>query len=68
MIIRFSPKLRMSKRYASDYKIAQAKRGAMDAGGFEYILEEFPLEFDCVKPLCRELPRAGSTNTSCMSQ
>ncbi|KAM4061752.1 kinase [Hirsutella rhossiliensis] len=37
-------------------KIASAKRGHMDANGFEDILEEFPQpEFDCVKPLCRDL-------------
>ena len=34
-------------------KIAKAKRGNMDASGFEDILEEFPSEFDCIKPLCR---------------
>ena len=36
-------------------KIAKAKRGNMDASGFEDILEEFPSEFDCIKPLCRGL-------------
>lgn len=45
--------------YTGNYeKIAQAKRGAMVAGGFDRILmKEFPPEFDCVKPLCRELRR-----------
>ncbi|KJZ68222.1 hypothetical protein HIM_12387 [Hirsutella minnesotensis 3608] len=35
--------------------IAKAKRGNMDANGFEDVLEEFPEEFECIKPLCREL-------------
>lgn len=27
----------------------------MDVNGFGFILREFPPEFECVKPLCREL-------------
>ncbi|EFR01293.1 FunK1 protein kinase [Nannizzia gypsea CBS 118893] len=33
----------------------RAKRGNMDANGFEDILREFPPELDSVKPLCKEL-------------
>ncbi|XP_044717944.1 kinase [Hirsutella rhossiliensis] len=36
-------------------KIASAKRGHMDANGFEEILEFPQPEFDCVKPFRREL-------------
>ncbi|KAM4067635.1 kinase [Hirsutella rhossiliensis] len=37
-------------------EIASAKRGHMHVDGFEDILEEFPQpEFDCVKPLCKDL-------------
>ncbi|KAM4067835.1 kinase [Hirsutella rhossiliensis] len=38
--------------------IARIKAGDMSKGedvGFGFILREFPPEFDCVKPLCREL-------------
>jgi len=46
----------LSKWYSGSYKeIASAKAGNMDAGMFNLILEEFPPDFDCVKPLCREL-------------
>ncbi|KAL1971575.1 hypothetical protein VTN31DRAFT_2196 [Thermomyces dupontii] len=38
-------------------KIANAKIGNMTAKGFGQILEEFPPEFDCIKPLCKELRR-----------
>jgi len=42
--------------YTGTYKkIAQNKRGDMSKGGFEQISEEFPPEFDAVKPLCRKL-------------
>ena len=45
--------------YTGDYEdIANAKLGHMSKGedvGFGFILREFPPEFDCVKPLCREL-------------
>ncbi|KAI9804850.1 MAG: hypothetical protein M1825_001219 [Sarcosagium campestre] len=43
--------------YSGSYRdIASAKRGHMDSGGIEYILQEFPQpELDCVRPLCREL-------------
>ncbi|KGQ01209.1 hypothetical protein PAAG_12067 [Paracoccidioides lutzii Pb01] len=27
----------------------------MEAGGFEYLLQEFPPEFECVRPLCRTI-------------
>ncbi|KAI9781456.1 MAG: hypothetical protein M1816_002377 [Peltula sp. TS41687] len=37
-------------------EIAAIKRGNMEAGGFERLLvKEFPPQFDCMKPLCREL-------------
>lgn len=35
--------------------IARNKQGNMDGLAFEYILNEFPDEFKCIKPLCREL-------------
>ncbi|KKZ61580.1 hypothetical protein EMCG_00563 [[Emmonsia] crescens] len=38
-------------------KIANAKAGRMGAKGFEYLLSEFPPEFEDVKSLCRELRR-----------
>ncbi|OJD27201.1 hypothetical protein ACJ73_01406 [Blastomyces percursus] len=38
-------------------KIANAKVGRMGAKGFEYLLSEFPPEFEGVKSLCRELRR-----------
>jgi serine/threonine protein kinase len=42
--------------YTGSYKeIAQSKEYAMTVNGFEALLEEFPLEFDCVKPICREI-------------
>ncbi|KAI1932017.1 hypothetical protein LOZ66_006971 [Ophidiomyces ophidiicola] len=42
--------------YTGSYKkIARTKSGDMEARGFEYLLEEFPLEFECVKPLCRTI-------------
>ena len=43
--------------YTGNYeRIANAKRGNVGANGFERILaKEFPPEFECVKPLCREL-------------
>ncbi|KAL1952877.1 hypothetical protein VTO42DRAFT_4064 [Malbranchea cinnamomea] len=42
--------------YTGTYsEIANAKRGNVDAKGFELILEEFPPMFDCLKPLCKEL-------------
>lgn len=36
-------------------QIARCKRGLMDANGIEDVLDEFPLAFDCVKPLCRKM-------------
>ena len=46
----------LSRWYTGTYReIAQNKRGDMVQTGLEDIMEEFPLEFDCVKPLCREL-------------
>ncbi|EEH18061.2 hypothetical protein PABG_00624 [Paracoccidioides brasiliensis Pb03] len=40
--------------YTGTYvKIATYKQGNMEAGGFELVLQEFPLEFECVKHLCR---------------
>ncbi|KJZ69932.1 hypothetical protein HIM_10688 [Hirsutella minnesotensis 3608] len=47
----------LTKWYSGSYReIAGAKRGYMHIDGFEDILEEFPQpQFDCVKPLCREL-------------
>ena len=46
-----------TKWYTESYgEIASAKQGHMHIDLFEEILEEFPQpEFDCVKPLCREL-------------
>ncbi|KAF2457385.1 hypothetical protein BDY21DRAFT_385711 [Lineolata rhizophorae] len=43
--------------YTNNYReIASAKRRHMQIDGFEDILEEFPQpEFNCVKPLCREV-------------
>ncbi|KAL1954026.1 hypothetical protein VTO42DRAFT_1804 [Malbranchea cinnamomea] len=43
--------------YTGSYdEIAIAKHGSVDANRFELILaKEFPPEFDCIKPLCREL-------------
>ncbi|KAH8755101.1 kinase-like domain-containing protein, partial [Diaporthe sp. PMI_573] len=45
--------------YTGNYEdIANAKLGHMikaENKGFGFILREFPPEFDCVKPLCREL-------------
>ncbi|KAL6910518.1 hypothetical protein GGI43DRAFT_427151 [Trichoderma evansii] len=35
--------------------IARNKQGNMDGNAFEYILDEFPDEFNNIKPLCREL-------------
>ncbi|KAL1957251.1 hypothetical protein VTO42DRAFT_6157 [Malbranchea cinnamomea] len=48
---------RLTNWYTGSFAdIANAKRGNVDAGGFERIMaQEFPPEFDCVKPLCREL-------------
>lgn len=47
--------------YTGNYEeIANAKLGHMSKAedkGFGFILREFPSEFDCVKPLCRELRR-----------
>jgi hypothetical protein len=46
----------MRKWYGTNFEdIADAKRGSMHADGFEDILEEFPLAFDGIKPLCREV-------------
>jgi serine/threonine protein kinase len=46
----------LKKWYTGDYRdIATLKLGVISANGFELILEEFPPEFDCIKPLCREL-------------
>ncbi|EEH36517.2 hypothetical protein PAAG_06935 [Paracoccidioides lutzii Pb01] len=42
--------------YTGTYKnIATYKQGNMEAGGFEYLLQEFPPGFECVKPLCRTI-------------
>ncbi|KAH7038964.1 FunK1 protein kinase [Macrophomina phaseolina] len=55
---------RAAKRMLTDWytgsyqKIANTKLGHMNKAedkGFGLILSEFPPEFDCVKPLCREL-------------
>ncbi|OJD13000.1 hypothetical protein AJ78_06493 [Emergomyces pasteurianus Ep9510] len=46
----------LTEWYTGGYdQIANAKRGRMDVNGFEDVLLEFPPEFNCVKPLCREL-------------
>lgn len=47
----------LTQWFSGNYEgIASSKRGNVDANGFERILaKEFPPEFDCVKPLCREL-------------
>ncbi|KAH0492118.1 hypothetical protein TgHK011_007084 [Trichoderma gracile] len=42
--------------YTGSYQdIARVKRGDMSESGLEAILNEFPLEFDHVKPLCRKI-------------
>ncbi|EDN08361.1 predicted protein, partial [Histoplasma mississippiense (nom. inval.)] len=42
--------------YTGTYKkIATYKRGNMEAGGFEYLLQEFPPDFERVKHLCRTI-------------
>ncbi|EDN11291.1 predicted protein [Histoplasma mississippiense (nom. inval.)] len=42
--------------YTGTYKkIAIYKRGNMEAGGFEYLLQEFPPDFERVKHLCRTI-------------
>ncbi|EEH33097.1 hypothetical protein PAAG_04150 [Paracoccidioides lutzii Pb01] len=42
--------------YTGTYKkIAIYKRGNMEAGGFEYLLQEFPPDSECVKNLCRTI-------------
>ncbi|KAG5302196.1 serine/threonine protein kinase Sgk2 [Histoplasma ohiense] len=46
----------LKKWYSSTFRdIATYKRGNMEAGGFEYLLQEFPPGFECVKPLCRTI-------------
>ncbi|KAK2812984.1 hypothetical protein FQN50_001005 [Emmonsiellopsis sp. PD_5] len=46
----------LTRWYTGTFRnIARAKRGDMYIDGFEDVLEEFPEEFDSVKPLCREL-------------
>ncbi|OJD28487.1 hypothetical protein ACJ73_00118 [Blastomyces percursus] len=47
----------LTKWYTGNYeKIANAKRGNVDANGFERILaKEFPPEFNCIKSLCNKL-------------
>lgn len=46
----------LSRWYTGSYEdIAQSKRGGMDKYGLEFILREFPEDFDCVKPLCRAI-------------
>ncbi|KKZ63811.1 hypothetical protein EMCG_01915 [[Emmonsia] crescens] len=46
----------LTEWYTGGYdQIANAKRGRMDVNGFEDVLLGFPPEFNCVKPLCREL-------------
>ncbi|KAL2045028.1 hypothetical protein N7G274_002803 [Stereocaulon virgatum] len=47
---------RLRRWYTGSFKdIAEAKLGYMHVDGFEYILDEFPSAFDCVKPLCMDL-------------
>ncbi|EDN05787.1 predicted protein [Histoplasma mississippiense (nom. inval.)] len=42
--------------YTGTYKkIATYKRGNMEAGGFEYLLQEFPPDFERVKHLCKTI-------------
>ncbi|OJD15290.1 hypothetical protein AJ78_04439 [Emergomyces pasteurianus Ep9510] len=42
--------------YTGTYKkIAIYKRGNMETGGFEYLLQEFPPDFEPVKHLCRTI-------------
>ncbi|KAK2804112.1 hypothetical protein FQN50_006740 [Emmonsiellopsis sp. PD_5] len=46
----------LKKWYSGTFRdIATYKRGNMEAGGFKYILQEFPPDFECVKPLCRTI-------------
>ena len=46
----------LRKWYTGDYDdIARAKRGYIHSDGFEDVWGEFPLAFDCVKPLCRKI-------------
>ncbi|OAA36457.1 serine/threonine-protein kinase Sgk2 [Metarhizium rileyi] len=51
----------LSHWYTGTYKdMARNKLGDMDEGkgkGLDLILDEFPLAFDCVKPLCRTIRR-----------
>jgi hypothetical protein len=47
---------KLLKWYSDTYEeIARIKRSDMNTTGLEYILKEFPSEFDRVKQLCREL-------------
>ncbi|KAL7928030.1 serine/threonine-protein kinase Sgk2 [Trichoderma chlorosporum] len=42
--------------YTGSYQaIARVKRGDMLEDGLEFILSEFPEEFNCVKPLCKKI-------------
>lgn len=42
--------------YTGRYQdIARVKRGDMSEAGLEAILNEFPIEFSCVKPLCKKI-------------
>ena len=46
----------LTKWYSGSFKdIAEAKRGYMHVDGFEDILDEFPIAFDSVKPLCSKI-------------
>lgn len=46
----------LTKWYTGSYDdIVDAKKGYMHVDKFENILKEFPLTFDCVKSLCKEI-------------
>jgi hypothetical protein len=46
----------LTKWYTGSFDdIAEAKLGYMHVDGFEYILNEFPEAFDCIKPLCKKI-------------
>ncbi|EER36675.1 serine/threonine protein kinase Sgk2 [Histoplasma capsulatum H143] len=48
----------LTKWYTGTFRdITQIKQSDMGASEFEDILKEFPLQFDSIKPLCRELQR-----------
>ncbi|EEH40544.2 hypothetical protein PAAG_08997 [Paracoccidioides lutzii Pb01] len=58
LTVEFSPPNNslLTKWYTDTYgEIARIKRSDMGADGFDDILSEFPLIFECAKPLCRAI-------------